>query len=283
MGFWDKFLKIDRRWIFLLVFVVVLIPLIKPLGLPTFITKPTKDLYNAIDNIEPHTKAVLLVFDFDPSTMPELLPMGKAIIRHCLARHIPILIYGGLWPQGMGMALMATQDALKDFPNAKYGEDYTVLGYIPGTSIVILSIGEGLKETFKKDYYGHPLDSLPMMKNINNYEDIALTVDLSGSSTPVAWVTFAYQKYGEKIGCGTTAVSAAQYYPFLQTGQFVGMLGGLKGAAEYEHLLKRAGIPTGRMVASMGMDAQSVIHLLIILLVILGNIGYFVIRRGGAR
>jgi len=32
MGFWDKFLKIDRRWLFLLVFIVVLIPLIKPLG-----------------------------------------------------------------------------------------------------------------------------------------------------------------------------------------------------------------------------------------------------------
>ena len=283
MGFWDKFLKIDRRWLFLLVFIVVLIPLIKPLGLPTFITKPSQDLYDYIDNIEPHNKAVLLVFDFDPSTMPELLPMAEAIIRHCLAKHIRIMVYGGLWPQGMGMAVMATQKVLPDFPDVKYGEDYALLGYIPGGGVVILSIGEGIKETFQKDYYGHPLDSLPMMKDINNYDDIALTIDLSGSGSPYAWVAFAYQKYGEKIGCGTTAVSAAQYYPLLQTGQFVGMLGGLKGAAEYEHLIKRAGIPTGRMVASMGMDAQSVIHLLIILLVILGNIGYFVIRRGGGR
>jgi len=283
MGFWDKFLKIDRRWLFLIVFVVVLIPLIKPLGLPTFITKPSQDLYNVVDNIEPHHKALLLSFDFDPSTMPELLPMAEAIIRHCLAKHIRIIIYGGLYPQGIGMAVMATQNVIKDFPDAKYGEDYVLLGYIPGVSIVILSIGEGIKETFNKDYYGTPLDSIPMMKDIHNYDDIALTIDLSGAAIPVAWVTYAYQKYGEKIGCGTTAVSAAQYYPYLQTKQFVGMLGGLKGAAEYEHLIKKAGIPAGRMVASMGMDAQSIVHLFIILLVLLGNIGYFIVRKGGAR
>lgn len=283
MGFWDKFLKIDRRWLFLLVFIVVLIPLIKPLRLPTFITKPSQDLYNYIDNIEPHNKAVLLVSDFDPSTMPELLPMAEAIIRHCFAKHIKLIVYGGLVPQFVGMAVMAIQHVLPDFPDVKYGEDYVLLGYIPGGGVVILSIGEGIKETFKKDYYGHPLDSLPMMKDIHNYDDIALSIDLSGSGSPYWWVMFAYQKYGEKIGCGTTAVSAAQYYPLLQTGQFVGMLGGLKGAAEYEHLIKKAGIPTGRMVASMGMDAQSIIHLLIILLVILGNIGYFIVRRGGGR
>jgi len=283
MGFWDKFLKIDRRWLFLLVFIVVLIPLIKPLRLPTFITKPSQDMYNAVDKIEPNHKALLLSFDFDPSTMPELLPMSEAIIRHCFSKHIKVIIYGGLYPQGMGMAVMAVQNVLPDFPDVKYGRDYILLGYIPGGAIVILSIGEGLKQTFKKDYYGHSLDSLPMMKNIDTYDDIALTVDLSGSAIPVAWVTYAYQKYGEKIGCGTTAVSAAQYYPYLQTKQFVGMLGGLKGAAEYEHLIKKAGINPGRMVASMGMDAQSIVHLLIILLVILGNIGYFVVRRGGGK
>ena len=279
MGFWDRFLKIDRRWIFLIVWIAVVIPLLKPLGLPTNITPPVKKLYDYIDKMEGEDKAVFLSFDFDPSTMPELLPMGVAIIRHCFAKKIPIIVYGGLYPQGVGMAKMAIDMAKTDFPDIKYGRDYVFLGYVPGLSLVILSIGESIQETFRNDYFGNRLDTLPLTMNVDNYEKIGIVVDLSGGSVPAAWINYAYQRYGCRIGCGTTAVSAVQYYPYLQTGQFVGMLGGLKGAAEYEELLVRNGIPTGRRTATIGMDAQSVVHLLILFLILLGNIGYFYVRR----
>ena len=279
MGFWDRFLKIDRRWVFLVVWIAVVIPLLKPLGLPTHITPPVKKLYDYIDRMEGEDKAVFLSFDFDPSTMPELLPMGVAIIRHCFAKKIPIIVYGGLYPQFVGMAKMAIDMAKTDFPDIVYGKDYVFLGYVPGLSLVILSIGESIQGTFGNDYFGNRLDTLPLTMHVDNYEKIGIVVDLSGSSIPASWVAYAYQRYGCRIGCGTTAVSAAQYYPYLQTGQFVGMLGGLKGAAEYEELLERNGIPTGRRTATIGMDAQSVVHLLIILLIILGNIGFFYVRR----
>ena len=82
------------------------------------------------------------------------------------------------------------------------------------------------------------------------------------------------------MGIGCTAVSAPDYYTFLQSGQFVGMLGGLKGAAEYEELMERSGYPTGRRPATVGMDSQSFGHILIVVMVIFGNIGYFIVRRG---
>jgi hypothetical protein len=62
---------------------------------------------------------------------------------------------------------------------------------------------------------------------------------------------------------------ATSFYPFLSAGQMVGLLGGLKGAAEYEMLIDKPGM------GQRGMDAQSVCHLVIILLVIAGNVGYF--------
>ena len=49
----------------------------------------------------------------------------------------------------------------------------------------------------------------------------------------------------------------------------------LKGAAEYEQLLKKPGS------ASVGMDAQSITHLLIVLFVVVGNIQYFVSKKKG--
>jgi hypothetical protein len=74
---------------------------------------------------------------------------------------------------------------------------------------------------------------------------------------------------------GTTAVMAPDAYPYLQAGQIEGMMGGLKGAAEYENLIGRLGLGT------RGMPAQSWAHVLVIVFIALGNVGFFVTRRRG--
>ena len=61
--------------------------------------------------------------------------------------------------------------------------------------------------------------------------------------------------------------------PFVQAGQVKGMLQGLRGAAEYELLSGSPG------VASAGMDAQSLGHLLIIGFIVVGNVAYIMSKR----
>lgn len=51
-----------------------------------------------------------------------------------------------------------------------------------------------------------------------------------------------------------------------------GLLGGLKGAAEYEKLINEPA------TATRGMVAQTGAHLLIVILIVLGNIAYFAIE-----
>ncbi|MGC9317013.1 MAG: hypothetical protein ACP5KN_03125 [Armatimonadota bacterium] len=69
---------------------------------------------------------------------------------------------------------------------------------------------------------------------------------------------------------------ATDLYPYLQSHQLVGLINGLKGAAEYELLLGLEGEDAPGM---LGMSAQSIAHLLIIVLVIVGNIAYFASGR----
>ena len=70
---------------------------------------------------------------------------------------------------------------------------------------------------------------------------------------------------------------APDLFPFIQSGQMVGMIGGLAGAAEYESLIGQADR------ASAGMRPQSVTHIIIITFILLANITFFLSRRKAAR
>nr|MCS5622447.1 hypothetical protein [Candidatus Neomarinimicrobiota bacterium] len=80
----DVFLKIgsvDRRWIFLIIAAVVIVPLLFPIGLPIRATDTTKDVYDAIERL-PAGSNVLLSTEYSPSTRPENHPMTISILRH---------------------------------------------------------------------------------------------------------------------------------------------------------------------------------------------------------
>ena len=82
------------------------------------------------------------------------------------------------------------------------------------------------------------------------------------------------------VAGGTTAVSAPLLYPYYPR-QMLGLMGGLKGAAEYEAALV-AGYPEyeqvyQRAIAIMG--PQAIAHLVIIIFIIIGNITFFVEKK----
>ena len=274
MNFYEKFLHIDRRYIFILVALGVIIPLVWPLGLAVTTSPPVENVYNAVEELAPGTP-VLVSVDYDPSTQPELSPMTIAVLRHCFARDLPVIITV-LHPGGPGLALEISDRISKEV-GAVYGEDYVFLGYKVGSSAVILSIGQDFHVSFPADYFNTPIDEIPLMKKVKNYNDIGLVITMSGSTYPDAWVAFAHERYGQKLAAGVTAVMAADYYPYLQTGQLVGLIGGLKGAAEYEKLIDR---PDDGL---KGMDAQTIVHLFVVLMILLGNIAFLFVQRAKKR
>jgi len=278
MNWIQALFKIDRRILFLLIAAAVIIPLVRPLGLPTAVTIHAQHLFDAVDRIPPRTKPVLLSMDYSPSVMPELQPMSLAVIRHCLAKKIPIIVMT-LDPTGLGLAEDALHRAVSEYPDAKEGVDYALVGFKVGYYLVIISIGQSFQATFPTDAAGHPSKEVPILTNIKNYDDIGLVVTIAGSAIVESWIVFAVTRYHTTLGAGITAVSSADYYPFLQTGQLCGMLAGMKGGAEYEELLAKHDYSHAPKRASQGMDAISSAHILIIIFIILGNIGYFIGRR----
>jgi len=262
---------IDRRIIFVFIAVAVIVPILVPLNMPVRVTPQVEGLYRTVEALPPGSH-IIVAFDYDPAAAPECHPMALAFLRQCFARKYKVIILA-LWPQGAQLAIAAMED-LRDEFDLKYGEDYVNLGYKVGGAVLIKSLGASIPAAFPTDMEGRDISELPIMAGVKNFDDIEMVLDLSAGDPGIpAWVQVANAIYHVRVGGGCTAVSAPQFYPYLQTGQLVGLLGGLRGAAEYEVLIKRP------EAASRRMDSQSVAHLVIILFILFANFSYFVLRR----
>ncbi len=268
-------LRIDRRWVFLCIALAVFVPFLTGLkflqGTPT---PATVAVHEYIENL-PAGKPVMIMFDYGPAGMPEIHPMAMALLRQCFKRKLPVIAMT-LHPQGPRMIETALAKVTPEF-GVRYGRDYVNLGFKPGWTSVILGIGSGFATTYPSDTRGTPLAQLPIMREVKDYSDIGLAVDLATGSAPGAWIAFAHQRFHLPLALGITAVMATDNYVYLQTGQIVGLINGMRGASEYEHLVEHPD------VGSLGMSSQSVAHLVIILFVILGNVGYFAGRAHARR
>ncbi len=266
MKFFERLMTIDRRIIYSVLAIAIIIPFFFPSGLPVPITNEVKSIYNYIHRLGPDD-CILLSCDFDPSTKAELYPMVKAIIRHAFMRDVKVMVMT-LVPQGIGLAEQAL-DVSNEYGKGT-GKDYVFLGYRPGVSVLILGMGTNIYTQFPTDYYGTPIDDLPMMRKIKNFDDINLALSFSASNIVRLWLTHAHERFNQDIAWGITGVMAPDFYPYVQSGQVIGLIGGMKGAAEYERLIDRPD------TASAGMDAQSWSHIVIIIFILIGNIGYFI-------
>jgi hypothetical protein len=268
---WQRLVSIDRRVIFLLMGLSVIIPLLVPLHLKLGpVSAPAQELYDKIESLH-EGDAVIIAFNFGPSSMPELYPMAIALIRHCFERNIKVL---GLSLINVGPPMCESVFAEVAKPYHKQvGVDYVNLGFKTGYTAPMLEMATDIPGTFKTDYTGQKLSTMPMMANIRSYADISLIIDLASSSSPTTWIQLIGARYKVPIAAGVTAVMGTDYYPYLQSHQLVGLLAGLKGAAEYETLVGHPGM------GMSGMDAQSIAHCVIIVFVLIGNTAYFFIRR----
>ena len=267
-----KLLALDRRIIFLLIAVGVIAPLLMPVNLPIAVGPRVQAAFDAIDALPPGSK-VLVSMDYEPDIMAELLPMSVAVLRHCFRKHLQVIAMT-LYPAGTGLGERALREASKA-EGAVRNKDFVWLGYKSGFQVVMIGIGENLRGMYPVDFYGTPLDSIPLMRGVNTYKQLAMVVNLSGSSGTDYWIQFAQGRFHAPLVVGCTAVMATDYYPYLSSKQLLGLIGGMKGAAEYERLIDTFGD------ARRGMDAQSLVHVIIVLLVLVGNAAFFISKRTG--
>ncbi|GAG68445.1 unnamed protein product, partial [marine sediment metagenome] len=115
-----------------------------------------------------------------------------------------------------------------------------------------------------------------MMAEILSAEDIDLIISFeTGTPGTGEWLRQWNTPYGVPQITGCIGVSVPGMIPYINSGQLSAMMPGLTVSAEYEVLTNNPGL------AVAGVDAVSTSHLMVIMLVILGNITYFMTKEEG--
>lgn len=276
--------EVDRRVIFLFIFVATALPILFPF---TFKEKPTAIVKRVFDKIEslPAGSHVMLSFDFDPAMAPEVQPMANAFTRHCFAKgHKVVFICA--WATGQALLTQTLENIVRpEFPDKKEGIDYVNLGYKAGNEGMMNVIVTNLRKMYPTDVNSIPLDSIPVLKGITSCRDMKLLVAMGGGYPgPKEWVLFVGDPGNVPVAAAAAAVSAPQLYPYYPK-QLLGILGGIKGAAEYEYQLAKqypqfsdVDKPALRM-----MGPQTMAHLVVMVFIVLANIAYFKGRKAGGK
>jgi hypothetical protein len=284
---YDLLQDLDRRWIFLLMALAVAIPILLQLQFPEEPSLLADATFAEIDRLEAGDR-VLLAWDYDPTTEGELGPMATAFARHCCEKELK-LYFITLLPVGPQMIEQTINDIIRrDFPDLVYGEDYVNLGFKSGNEGVIKVIVTDLRGLYTTDARGTNIDQIPMCRDVESVQDMDLIVNVSGSYPGTKeWVQYAVTPYPDKIRmvAGCTGVQAPLLYPYVPE-QLPGLLGAIKGAAEYEakvvqtYFYDRGLEPDQKYLeGKRRMGPQLIAHLLMIALIIAGNWVYFTERK----
>ena len=287
--------QLDRRFIFFLIGLSVLIPLLKPgwVNIPIKTTSNSEIVFKELDNLNEGDK-VLVSFEYGASTKPEIHPMSVAVLQHLFSKGVKVYTVP-LWPEGLMMAKYAIEEVVEsNLFNIKEHTDYISFPYKAGGEIIIRGIATDIRSIFTQDVNNILIDDIPMMKGINKITDFDFVFDLSaGVPGNAEWVQFACDENKVPLSSGCTSIMVTDAIPYVESGQIRGILAGMPGAAEYEQMVfkylnemeenkflnKDVAVIPGK--ATSRMSAQSIAHLLMVIFIIFGNISYYMVRRRG--
>jgi hypothetical protein len=278
-------LTLDRRIIYFFVALFVFGPLIWPLGLSFRVTREVQDAFDLIDGL-PAGEVIVISNDYGAASMPETHPMYLALLHQCFRKGLkPIILT--MVPDGPGITSIGLREVLQStdatgnllYPDIVDGTDYAYLGFKPNATAAILGLTEGFVGTFPTDYNGASTASLPIFQQARRLEDVGAVFCIASVALPEYWVNYGTERTGVPLLVCCTAVSGTQYYPYYQAGQFKGLVNGMKGSAEYEKLVGVADIVGQPGGATRGMDAQSIVHVFLVLAIIVANIAIIIERR----
>jgi hypothetical protein len=271
---WDKMGSMDYRYVYALTIILILIPVIRPLGIPMMTTKTVQDYYDAIDNL-PAGSVVAVSMGGGMGTLDELEAAFLATWKVLFQRDLKVLFYCTTTDGPIILDYHFGEKAKPEDYGKVYGEDYVRLGYNPLGEPGEASFALSIRSVYSADYKGTPLNQITMMQDIDSHRDIDLLIYIHTACTSVEipvrqWIV-PFNQPTLTITLGCCGPMTSPYYP----AQIQGFLSGSGPGAELEIIGRVPG--PGALIN----DAKNLGIIGLLVFLVLGNASYWGKRLTG--
>lgn len=275
LRFLSRWESIDPRWLYVALAMMVALPLYFKLDFPIPVSRETQMAYDAID-AAPKEKLILIESDWDQGSQGENWGQTQAIVEHLMKTDRKFAFVSAI-PTAPTFAEKVANLVAKKY-NKRYGVDWVNWGFkipLAAAGPAVQSLSRDIPKAVEKDINGTPItdyEKLPIMRGIKDINDVALVVNVA-YDVRLEWIQLVQGVYGTPLISCCASITSTTNYPLLDTRQLSGMLVGVRGAAEYEQLVNAPDRGT-KLIKS-----QSLGHLLLLIGVVIGNIGYYARRK----
>ena len=268
---YEKINNVDRRYIWWTLLISMMIILVYPLGIPISITEPTTDAYDFIVGLEEGD--VVLFSQDDTATVH--LAVGESVVnvfRYFLENNIKFVILS-LQQPGISTTV-AVLDSIPNIEDYEYGVDYVHFGFYSGGESVASSLVDDVWATLGADIDGTPVSEIPIMADLKKASDFDAWVESGGGGEYLFYIkNWSISEGIPGIAIQTSANVGAMTTWWTNNRILPGFVGDQRGAVELSQLM---GYPS-TFVAML--DAQSVGHMFLIALILIGNVFYLIDRN----
>ena len=272
MSIWDKLTALPREIVMTLILLAMIVPALNPLGLPLMTGDMSKAWYNTVDAL-PADSVVLFDIGYGSGGYPSLGPGNIAAFHQMFEKDLNIVIMATALEGSMMYPLIMEGVQPESNYGAVYGEDYVFLGYIAGDQTAMAGILGDLKALVSNDYEGTSIDTLSIMDNVGGADDFDLVAYLTtAGGTAEGWVYQAYSQYSADVVGGCLSMMTTSIKPYYDSGQILGIMDGIKGAADLEFLTGHAGD------AIVSSDILSFTQTLVLIFIVIGNVSFWMAK-----
>lgn len=280
-----------RRIIYLVMILAVGLPIVFGISQKPSRLVSAERMYEVVEKVQVQPGEVAIVwFDFGPNTIAENEPQSMVLIEHLFRRRIPVILMSQYQQAERFLTSIPNEVARRlerEMPGQywRYGEAWVNVGFRPGGAIFIQSLVNAvdIAKFLGRDSNGMPITHYPAFARVGGVERVKLVGEITGLVGVFDNIIQFFQKneYRPTVVHGCTSITIPEAYIFLDSGQLKGLLEGIAGAAWYSEVLKKFHPESENRELLVTNTALSAAHIVLILLIVLGNIVPLVQRWRG--
>lgn len=222
---------------------------------------------SAVDAIPPDAP-VLVIFDYQPSTVGEMEATGASLLDHLLLLKHPRLALLSTSATGPALAERFMSTILADRAYAR-DQQYVDLGYLPGGLAGVYNFAQNPSATVPLDANSRPVWQSAILASVTRFSDFAAIIVLTDSvEAGRSWIEQTSLSRGNSLMIiAASAQAGPMLLPYVDSGQVNGLISGINGGAAAEQ--ENAGLPG---LVRRYWDAYSVGLYLAVGLIVVGGL-----------